>query len=231
MSALTEFKIKSLQEFRAGILDLNKSDLTPQVLMSYFETNIAKVKPLGASLLNPLGRFLSSIVGADNTTVLDSARDEVVRMVDGAILQVSGEPVRSLLGDLILKVKDTKLATLLHEFNDAKDGQPNIAAIGLRTILCLIIQERAKIADATNDLATQQDLKLQPMLDAAIATKIFGEGETKLLDAFRRRGLKEKSDNVVHKPGSNMLVTKEDLSATVDLLNKLLPTLSRLTLQ
>jgi hypothetical protein len=43
MSALTEFKIKSLQDFRAGILDLKKEDLTPQVLMSYFETNVAKV--------------------------------------------------------------------------------------------------------------------------------------------------------------------------------------------
>jgi hypothetical protein len=225
MNALTEFKIKSLQEFREGIRDLNKNDLTPQLLMSYFETNISKVKPLGASLLNPLGQFLSSIVGADDVSVLDAARDEVVRMVDSAIQQVSGEPVRSILSDLILKIKDTKLATLLREFNDAKDGQPNIAAIGLRTILCLIIQERAKIADPKSNLAIRQDLMLQPMLDDAIATKIFYEGETKLLDAFRRRGLKERSDNVVHKPGSNMLVTKEDLSAAVGLLNKLLPML------
>jgi hypothetical protein len=32
-------------------------------------------------------------------------------------------------------------------------------------------------------------------------------------------------DNIVHKPGSNMLVSKDALAAGVDLLNKLLPTL------
>jgi hypothetical protein len=131
--------------------------------------------------------------------------------------------VRPILSDLVLKVKDTKLATLLGEFNVAKDGQPNLAAIGLRTILCLVIQERAKVVDANSALATRQDLMLHPMLDDAIKTKVFPGGETKLLEAYRRHGLKEGSDNVVHKPGSNMLVTKDDLSAAVDLLNKLLP--------
>ena len=63
------------------------------------------------------------------------------------------------------------------------------------------------------------------MLDEAIATGLFPEGHTKLLQAYRRQGLKEHSDNVVHKPGSDMLVSKDDLSATVDLLNRLLPTI------
>ena len=55
-----------------------------------------------------------------------------------------------------------------------------------------------------------------------IGTKALPEGETKLLEAYRRRGLKEGSDNVVHKPGGNMLVDKDNLSAAVDLLNKLI---------
>jgi hypothetical protein len=63
------------------------------------------------------------------------------------------------------------------------------------------------------------------MLEEAITGKIFPEGQTKLLQAFRRHGLKEHSDNVVHKPGSDMLASKDDLSGSVDLLNKLLPTL------
>ena len=72
-------------------------------------------------------------------------------------------------------------------------------------------------------LAKKEDLALQPMLDDAIKQRVFSEGLTKLLEAFRRQGLKEKSDNVAHKPGANMLISKEDLSAAVDLLNKLLP--------
>jgi hypothetical protein len=223
MSALTEFKIKSLQDFRAGILDLKKEDLTPQVLMSYFETNVAKVKPLGASLLNPLGQFLSSIVGADDVTVLDSARDEAVRMVDSAILQISGEPVRPILADLILKVKDTKLSTLLKEFNAIKDQQPNFAAIGLRTIICLIILEKAKLASPQGELANTTDLMLKPMLRSAIKDEIFGEGETKLLKAFEQQGLKETFDNVVHKPGDAALIKTDDLSSLVqNTVNKLL---------
>jgi hypothetical protein len=71
----------------------------------------------------------------------------------------------------------------------------------------------------------QGDLMLQPMLDEAISTGIFPEGQSKLLQAYRRQGLKEHSDNVVHKPGGDMLVSKDDLSAAVDLLNRLLPTI------
>jgi hypothetical protein len=113
----------------------------------------------------------------------------------------------------------------LKEFNSIKDSQPNLAAIGLRTILCLVIQQRAKALDVTSPLSTREDLSLQPMLDEAIKLGIFPEGQTKLLQAYRRQGLKEHSDNVVHKPGSDMLVTKDDLSAAVDLLNKLLATI------
>src|SRR5260221_8140808 len=134
-------------------------------------------------------------------------RDELINIIDDCLVGMTGQGhVRPILDDLILKVKDTKLSTLLREFNSAKKRQPNLAAIGLRTILCLIIQERAKVLDATSSLSARQDLSLQPMLDEAIKLNIFPEGQTKLRHAYRRQGLKKRSDNVVHKPGSDVLI-------------------------
>jgi hypothetical protein len=63
-------------------------------------------------------------------------------------------------------------------------------------------------------------------LQSAIDERIFGQAETKLLQAFQRQGLKETFDNVVHKPGDGMLINTEDLSALVqNTVNKLLAAL------
>jgi hypothetical protein len=226
VSALTQHRIKGFREFRSGLLEIKKETLSYQVLLTYREANAKRLAGIAAGTHNQIGYLLQSIDGIDDVDVLDAARDELVKIIDGCLTAFNSEArVRPILSDFIVKVKDTKLAALLEEFNEARERQPNLAAIGLRTILCLVIQERAKIVDASSALASTQDLKLQPMLDEAIKTKIFPEGETKLLEAYRRQGLKEGSDNVVHKPGGNMLVSKDDLSAAVDLLNKLVPAL------
>jgi hypothetical protein len=224
MSALTEFKLKLLHEFRANLLDLRKDQLTLPLLQKCVSDNYKSVTPMGANLVNPLGQLIGTFAGIEDVDVLDAARDQVVAMIDGSIASLAGQPVRSILEDLILKVKDTKLSTLLKEFNAIKDHQPNLAAIGLRTIICLIIQERAKITDPQGRLATRPDLELDPMLREATAGT-FPPGETKLLKGFQDRGLKVMIDQVVHKPGENMLIKTDDLSAAVDLLNKLLPTI------
>lgn len=63
------------------------------------------------------------------------------------------------------------------------------------------------------------------MLTQAGAAGTFPKGETKLLKGFQDRGQKIMFDNIVHKSGDNMLIKTDDLSAAVDLLNKLLPTI------
>ena len=63
------------------------------------------------------------------------------------------------------------------------------------------------------------------MLTQAGAAGTFPKGETKLLKGFQDRGQKIMFDNIVHKPGDNMLIKTDDLSAAVDLPNKLLPTI------
>jgi hypothetical protein len=70
-------------------------------------------------------------------------------------------------------VKDTKLALLLNEFNAVKDSSPNLAAMGFRTILTLIIQERAKQVNPHVPLATRDNLAVDPCIDTALKEHIF----------------------------------------------------------
>jgi hypothetical protein len=125
MSTLTEVKLTKLHEFRTGLLNLKKSDLTPKAIFDYWESNRDKLRPSG--VVDNLGRFIQSIQDIDDKDALDGARDNLVAMIDATITAVGGAAVRPILDDLILKIKDTKLSTLLREFNSAKDGQPNIA--------------------------------------------------------------------------------------------------------
>jgi hypothetical protein len=224
MTVLQQYTVQRLRQFRDGLLAIDHGDLNYKSMEIHLVENRGDVDAVYG--YNPIIRLLSPHQKTTDPTILEAVRQEVVRIVDDHILQADSQQiVRPILDDLVLKIKDTKLSTLLKEFNAAKETQPNLAAIGFRTIICLTIQERAKVVDVKSALANRQDLALQPMLDDAIATKIFPDGQTKLLQAYRRQGLKEHSDNIVHKPGSDMLVSKDDLSAAVDLLNKLLPTI------
>jgi hypothetical protein len=221
MPTLPEVKLKKLHEFRTGLLDIQKADLTPKAISHYWESNRDKLRPSG--LVDNVGRYIQSIQDVDDVDALDGARDELVRMVDATIASLNAADVRPILEDLILKIKDIKLSTLLREFNAVKNQQPNCAAIVLRTIICLIIQEKAKLIKPAGALATGPDLMLTPMLQSAIDEKIFDQGETKLLQAFQRQGLKETFDNVVHKPGDGALINAADLSSLVqNTVNKLL---------
>jgi hypothetical protein len=136
----------------------------------------------------------------------------------------STQTVVPVLDGLIPKVADTKLSTLLKEFNSGKDVQPNSAAITFRTILMLIIQERAKRIKPQSKIAVEQDLSLDKCLNAAVSENLFDSAEQKLLFQFKLGGRKAIFDNIAHKPGGNSLIEKAYLSDAVDLLNKLLPT-------
>jgi hypothetical protein len=224
MPTLTEVKVDKLNTFRVGLLDLKKADLTPKLISSYWESNRDKLTPSG--ITDTLGRYIQRLGGIDDVDALDGGRDELIRMIDETIVTLSHTDVRPILDDLILKVKDEKLSTLLREFNAIKNHQPNSAAIVLRTIMCLIIQEKAKLFQPGGALANRQDLMLTPMLRSAIDDNVFDQGETKLLRSFQQQGLKETFDNVVHKPGAGALIKAHDLSSLVqNTVNKLLATI------
>jgi hypothetical protein len=224
MSLLQQHTVQRLRDFRAGLLAIGDTDLSYKTMETFLVENRGAVDAVHA--YNTIIHRLIPYQKISDIAILEAVRQEVVQIIDSQITASDAqEVVRPIFDDLILKVQETKLAALLNEFNASKEKQPNLAAIGLRTILCLVIQQRALLVRPTESLATRQDLALQPMLDDAIRLKIFSQAQTKLLDAYRRHGLKERSDNVAHKPGADNLVSKDDLSAAVNLLNGLLPEL------
>src|SRR5258708_10103200 len=130
--------------------------------------------------------------------------------------------VKPLLEEYTLRVKDTKLAELLKEFNAAKDNAPNLTAMGFRTILSLIIQEKAKRVNPTSNTATRTDLAPQPMIDSARNEKILSQDEQRLVNSFVSTH-EDIFDFVTHRP--NILIDKNEVDTIVDLLNKLLPSI------
>jgi hypothetical protein len=227
MATRKQLTVSGLQKARRELLSIRQEDVSYPRLMQALNNHTAAFKLYGGQLAQNLPRSLSAHQSHGDVEALNEVRAEIIQRLDYALNSLETDDViLPVLDRLILQVKDTKLSTLLKEFNAAKDQQPNIAAIGYRTILALIIQERAKLVDPTGPIATKQDLALDRDIKAAIEAKLFDEVGTKLLKRFLGGLNKDTFDIVAHKTGNNALVEKENLSGAVDLLNRLLPQLS-----
>src|SRR6266478_3471990 len=101
VSPLLQHRIKSFQEFRAGLLDLKKADLTHQVLVDYRYGNASKLAGIAGGTHNQIGYLLESVKSIDDVDVLDSGRDELVRIIDDCLVGMTGQgQVRPVLDDL-----------------------------------------------------------------------------------------------------------------------------------
>jgi hypothetical protein len=114
------------------------------------------------------GAINSQLDGYDQETdaeIFNELRPILVGFIDAALSRVDQEyKVKPLLEEYTKRVKDTKLAELLKEFNATRDIAPNLVAIGFRTILCLVIQEKAKRVNPTSNTATCTDLAPREMI-------------------------------------------------------------------
>jgi hypothetical protein len=102
--------------------------------------------------------------------------DEIIRGIDS-----------TQIVETILEANITKLAALLNEFNAIKEAVPNAAAVLFRTVLALVLKERAKIRAPNDSLATATDLSLEPSIKKSLGSghpKIFGGAEERLLKRF-----------------------------------------------
>jgi hypothetical protein len=224
--SVMDYTITGLEKAREQLVGMPKADLTHQAITNWYETranyNAIQAAEAGSMLLR---RILHAVNGLNDApaNVLDDARKNIVDHLDAAISKLDAtRPVRSILEDRILHVKDTKLSRLLSEFNIHRERAPNLCAISYRTILSLIISERAKLAAPGSGLATKQDLNWEPDIKEAIRAKIFDDSNTRRLQNYLTRLTKDTMDIVAHKTGNNSIVSKDDLSAAVDLLNNLL---------
>jgi hypothetical protein len=218
--------VKDLREARERLLYIKKDQLTSDLIFSWLHQHRSlwsKSERYGDLTFLNLNMKLQGFESEANIDVLDALRVQLVEYLDVVIKNIDSQIVtKSVLQERIARVQDTKLATLLNEFESVKDTAPNLAAVGFRTILTLIIQERAKRVNPTSTLATRLDLAVDPMIKDALQEHIFTPGEEKHLKRFSDGGGKVTFDNITHKPGSSYLIDKSDLEDAINLLNALL---------
>lgn len=172
------------------------------------------------------GRILNTKDGYEQETdaeIFNEMRPTFVGLIDYALSNLDQYyQVPPVLEDYIQRVADTKLAQMLKEFNATKDSAPNLAAIGFRTILSLIIQEKAKRVNPTSNTATCTDLAPREMIDRARNDQILSPDEQRLVSSYTATH-QDIYNLVAHRPG--VLIDKSEVDTMVDLLNKLLPSI------
>lgn len=222
--------IEELDHAREDLLNISKHALTYASINNWhtqWNPTFLKAETIsGRNVIWLTGQILRGYDSEKDVEVLDALRMEIIEELRTAISLIDSQvKVRTVLEEYTLKVKDRKLSTLLDEFNCIVNIAPNHAAIVFRTILSLIIQERAKRFNSQLKLATTNDLKLKECIDDALKEHIFLKDEERRLTSFAQGGNKDTFDFLVHRPGGNQLVNKGQLNDAVSLLENLLPSI------
>ena len=230
MERLKQRTVADLRRARTELLSLEKGCISYQSLEQWYNESsnvFERIYDTSHYAINSMALVLHRrYTNETDVDIFEDIRVSCIEEIDKAIINIDRtQIVRSVLEENILKVRDTKLSSLLLEFNMAKDISPNLAAIGFRTILSLIIKERAKKASPTSSLATSTDFAFEPSIKEALASNIFTSAENKLLKRFRDGGDFDAFNNITHKTGINTLIDKSRLDTIVNLLNTLLPTI------
>lgn len=227
---ITKRAIEGLRSCRQSLLEIPKNELVGSEIAEWVSRSNILFSKSDTVSGNHLWLYVNkAIEGFENEEDVEACfdiRDNIVEFIDKHILILdSTQNIRPILDGLILNVRNNKLATLLKEFNSIKDEQPNLAAMGFRTILSLIIIERAKVIDPYSNLAQRDDIKPEREIAEAIKMKtLFTDVENRKLGRYLNGGDKDSFDFVVHK--LDYLIEKEELQDAVDLLNRLLPTIT-----
>ncbi len=185
---------QELREARESLLDINfeNSSNLPYVQVVEWlmdrKTTFDKCNNLGHGMVNIWSSVVREMEGYQkerDAEIFNEMMPVFVGFLDIGLSILDQEyEVRPLLEEYILRVKDTKLAELLKEFNASKDSSPNLVAMGFRTILSLEIQEKAKRVNPTSKTATRTDLAPQSMIDSARNEQILSKDEQRLVDSF-----------------------------------------------
>lgn len=228
MSTIQQAAIDYLRASREALLAYPKERMNGAALQSWFNQwdNAFRRAGLitGGHINIPIFQLVNAYHSENNHEVAHEVQVQIVGYIDMELTRLNSQvSVKPILDDYIARISDTKLATLLRELNSIRTQQPNLAAIGFRTVLALIIRERAKRVNLTHKLATQ-DIDAELAIKTAIGDpQFFSDGERRLLKRCLSGGNKDTFDIVAHKPG--VLIQKDQLEDAVNLLNSLLPTI------
>lgn len=231
MGTLEEHLIKKINEARSEIASLNTKILTFSIILDWHtKFSLIFVQAQGATnrLVNQnIARHYQGHDRTDSSDVLDEVRQKIICQIDGTLMALNQKMPFSdtpIPQEVITKVRDIKLTTLLREFNNGLKSAPNLCMIGYRTILSLVLKERAKLEKPESKLATKDDVAFAPDIELAISEKIVSESEMKILRAYQASD-RNNFDNIAHKAGKKNLVEEESIGAAIKNLNTLLRTI------
>src|SRR5215472_6778790 len=174
MDALRRRALATLNDSRTVLLSIPKDQLTGGSIHQWFAQRkdaLAQADMVAqSSLVGTIAyQIMDSLWNEKGHDVCLDLRDTIVWHFEHPIQRLSqSQTVKPVLDDYISKVANAKLATLLKEFTAARNNQPNLACIGFRTILPLIIRERAKLVDPAHRLAIKDDLGFEPDIRSAL---------------------------------------------------------------
>ena len=226
---MTRRALEGLHSCRMSLLAIPKKQLIGKEIAEWISRSNTLFEKsdtvTGEHLWLNIGHSIEGFENDDDIEACTNIRDNIVELIDEHIMFLdSTQTIRPVLDQLILGVKNDKLSVLLKEFNNTKDKQPNLAAMGFRTILSLIVIERSKIVDPNGELAKRKDIKPEREISDAIELKtLFNDVENRKLGRYLNGGDKDSFDFVVHK--LDYLIEKDELEDAIDLLNRLLPTI------
>src|SRR6266699_4480023 len=182
--------LQELREAREELLNINfeNSPDTPYFLVnkwvSKWETTFRRCDTLDHRMVNIGRSVMRAMDGYEqerDAEIFNEMRPIFVDYIDQGLSILDQEyEVKPVLEEYIKRVKDTKLAEMLKEFNISKDTSPNLVAIGFRTILALIIQEKAKRLNPQSNTATRTDIALEKMIDSARNDNVLSGDELRL---------------------------------------------------
>lgn len=231
LETLGKATIANLQAARKHLAQLSTDALKVGVLHYWFRDNIETIRQtfsfIGNGLEVRIRIILSGHESQSDVSVLDALRMEIIKEIDSTIDQINKNQlsaVTPISEDVIERITDTKLSTMLRELNAAMAVAPNALAIAYRTIVSLTLRERARKVKPNSHLAAKEDIGFEVDLKQAIADHIFPEAIEKGLKRYVA-GDKDSFDNVAHKAGDLTLVQPEDLQDAVRSLNTILRTI------
>lgn len=226
---LVKNALKSLEEARRALASIPLDQLSYAALAHWhgkFKAHMARAERITGSLIGVNAReYVRGYQLETDNDVLDAIRRKTVDLLDRNLEALGDTKVTAKpeLDQLIAKVKPGKLATLLRELQDMQASQPNSAAVVLRTIICLIIKERARAKRPELRMAQTDDLNFAGDLRTAIDQRIFDGGDQKYLENFKDSNLRDLLDNITHKYEEKWLIKdKSDLVPGIELVTKLL---------
>src|SRR3954451_11693697 len=140
---LTAAVVQGVRDARAEVLGIDHDELTGGAITAWLsqrQPTFERAQTLCSVLLvHEINERMRGWWTETDHALMHDARIRLVELFDSTLVNLDRSvAVRPVDKELVLQVQDTKLSSLLREFNAVRETAPNVGAIAARTIISLI---------------------------------------------------------------------------------------------